>query len=175
MEKIEIDWDIHKLIEAERRGFDEPPYVALRRLLKLPPPTEETRQAAPPLASGLPWVEDGVTVPHGSDAKMEYDRGTQVYEGKFLDARLVVNSRSFKTLSDAASTLAVTKGGSKTRLNGWNYWEVRFPGETKWRSLGEMRRQPNDETIEAMKAARRRQLTEVGDPAKLLRSLNAGG
>ena len=38
MEKIEIDWDIHKLIEAERKGFDEPQYVALRRLLKLPPP-----------------------------------------------------------------------------------------------------------------------------------------
>jgi DNA-damage-inducible protein J len=34
---------------------------------------------------------------------------------------------------------------------------------------------PNDETIEAMQAARRKELTEVGDPAKLLRSLNAGG
>lgn len=34
---------------------------------------------------------------------------------------------------------------------------------------------PNDETVEAMKAARRGELTEVGDPAKLLRSLNAGG
>ena len=27
MEKIEIDWDIRKLIEAERSGFGEPPYV----------------------------------------------------------------------------------------------------------------------------------------------------
>ena len=27
MEKIEIDWDIRKLIEAERSGFDEPPYI----------------------------------------------------------------------------------------------------------------------------------------------------
>jgi DNA-damage-inducible protein J len=34
---------------------------------------------------------------------------------------------------------------------------------------------PNDETIEAMKAAREGKLTKVGEPDKLLRSLNAGG
>ena len=34
--QIDIDWDIHKVIEAERSSFDEPSYVALRRLLKLP-------------------------------------------------------------------------------------------------------------------------------------------
>ena len=32
---------------------------------------------------------------------------------------------------------------------------------------------PNEETIEAMKAARRGELTTVGPPAKLLPSLNA--
>jgi hypothetical protein len=173
VEKIEIDWDIHKLIEAERRGFDEPPYVALRRLLKLPAP--EIRQARPSAEVGLAWTEEDVTVPHGSDARMEYERGAQVYEGKFLNGRLVVNGRSFKTLSAAASAFALTKDGSRTQLNGWNYWKVRFPGETKWRSLGEMRRQPNAETIEAMKSARRGDVTKVGSPDKLLRSLNAGG
>jgi DNA-damage-inducible protein J len=34
---------------------------------------------------------------------------------------------------------------------------------------------PNEETVEAMKAARRGELTEVGKPDKLLGSLNAGG
>jgi len=34
---------------------------------------------------------------------------------------------------------------------------------------------PNDETIEAMKAARRGEVTKVGKPDKLLGSLNAGG
>jgi hypothetical protein len=38
LQKIDVDWDIHKMIESERSSFDEPPYVALRRLLKLPPP-----------------------------------------------------------------------------------------------------------------------------------------
>jgi DNA-damage-inducible protein J len=34
---------------------------------------------------------------------------------------------------------------------------------------------PNAETVEAMKAARRGELTKVGKPDKLLGSLNAGG
>jgi len=34
---------------------------------------------------------------------------------------------------------------------------------------------PNAETVEAMKSARRGELTRVGKPEKLLRKLNAGG
>jgi len=138
MERIEIDWDIHKLIEAERWGFDEPPYVALRRLLKLPAVAPQPPRLEP-LGASIPWAEDGVTVPHGSAARMEYDRGRQVYEGQFLNGRLVVNGQSFKTLSAAASALAVTKDGMHPNLNGWNYWHAQFPGETKWRFLRDLR------------------------------------
>ena len=35
MRTIKIDFDIHKRIEMERRGFDDPPNAALRRLLGL--------------------------------------------------------------------------------------------------------------------------------------------
>ena len=139
MEKIEIDWDIHKLIESERQGFDEAPYLALRRLLNLPPPAQPETAPAKILAAGIPWTEDGVIVPHGSLARMEYLRGSQVYEGQFLNGRLVVEGQSFDTLSAAASALAVTKEGTKTKLNGWNYWKAKFPGESKWRPLIEMR------------------------------------
>ncbi|MBY5424841.1 hypothetical protein [Rhizobium leguminosarum] len=135
LQKIDIDWDIHRMIEGERRGFDEPPYVALRRLLKLP--TLEATVAAG--AEGLSWHEDGVSVPHGSLARMSYQRGRQVFEGKFLDGRLVVNGKSFDSLSAAANALAETKDGKRTQLNGWNYWETQFPGEHVWRSLKQMR------------------------------------
>jgi hypothetical protein len=138
MEKIEIDWDIHRLIEAERRGFEEPPYLALRRLLKLPPPSEAPLERRPD-GGGLPWSEDGVVIPHGSEARMEYLHGRQIYEGRFQDGHLVVNGRSFDTLSEAASALAVTKNGTKTNLNGWIYWKVKLPGQFRWVSLGEMR------------------------------------
>lgn len=132
---IEIDFDIHKAIEAERRGFDEPPYLALRRLLDLP------ELALPIVAevAGRPWREGLVEVPHGSDARMSYLRGSQLYEGKFLDGNLVVDGRSFSTLSSAASALAQTKDGTHPSLNGWDYWEVRFPGEIRWRRMKELR------------------------------------
>lgn len=139
MERIEIDWEIHQMIEAERRGFDEPPYLALRRLLRLPPPAPGERPEASPASGGAAWSEGGVTVPHGSLARMEYLRGTQIYEGRFLDGRLVVNGRSFDALSAAANALAVTRNGERTQLNGWRYWKVKFPGESKWRSLGDLR------------------------------------
>jgi hypothetical protein len=70
---------------------------------------------------------------------MEYLRGSQAYEGQFLNGKLVADGRAFDTLSAAASALATTKGGSKPSLNGWLYWKVQFPGETKWRSLNDMR------------------------------------
>jgi hypothetical protein len=129
------------LIEAERCGFDEPPYVALQRLLKLPPLAT---------ANGSAETEDGADKARRGSRMASQSRtgrlrawntyGAQTYEGKFLNRRLVVNGRSFDTLSAAASALAVTKDGSKTNLNGWNYWKVKFPGDTRWRGLRDMRR-----------------------------------
>jgi hypothetical protein len=139
LQKMDIDWDIHKIIEAERRSFDEAPYLALRRLLKLPTPKPSPISEKSDFGVGIPWMEDGVSVPHGAMARMEYQRGTQVYEGQFLNGKLVVNGQSFDALSAAANAFAVTKDGSKTSLNGWNYWKAKFPGETTWRSLKDMR------------------------------------
>ena len=138
LQKIEIDWDVHKLIETERGSFDEPPYVALRRLLGLPPLTAAA--AAKSGERGVPWTDSGVSVPHGSLARMEYGRGSQVYEGQFLDGKLVVDGKSFDSLSAAADALAVTKDGRKTSLNGWNYWKVKAPGASDWQLLSDMRR-----------------------------------
>lgn len=140
LQKIEIDWDIHRMIEGERRSFDEPPYIALRRLLKLPESKVASVAATAAVPGGIPWTESGVSVPHGSLARMEYGRGSQTYEGQFLNGRLVVEGQQFDSLSAAANALAVTKEGKKPSLNGWLYWKVRFPGETKWRSLNDIRR-----------------------------------
>jgi len=140
LQKIEIDWDIHKLIEGERSSFEEAPYIALRRLLKLAAPKPMSASETRDIGAGIPWIDDGVTVPHGSLARMEYNRGSQIYEGQFLNGKLVVNGQAFESLSSAADALAVTKDGKKTSLNGWNYWKAKFPGETRWRLLNDMRR-----------------------------------
>jgi hypothetical protein len=136
---MDVSFDIHKRVEAERRSFDEPQHVALRRLLGLPEGQAPADDERGPAATGKPWRDGHVEVPHGSDARMSYGRGKQEFAGKFLDGKLVVDGRSFDTLSDAASSLAVTKYGDHPSLNGWNYWEVRFPGETEWRSMTRMR------------------------------------
>lgn len=138
LRSIDIDFDIHKAIEAERQSFDEPPFAALRRLLGLPI-AEDVAEPVIEQGSGRPFIEDGVTVPHGSEARMEYQRGAQVYEGRFLEGMLVVNGESHSSLSSAAKAVAVTKDGTRPSLNGWLYWKAKFPGEAHWRSLHDMR------------------------------------
>ena len=148
LRQIEIDFDIHQMIELERRGFEEPPYLALRRLLKLREsdldrpsgqPKEVSPEHRPKADGGQPFFADGVVVPHGSLARMKYARGTQVYEGQFLDGKLVVNGVSYSALSPAASALGITKKGTTTSLDGWLYWEAKFPGESKWKRLWDLR------------------------------------
>jgi hypothetical protein len=147
LRQIEIDFDIHQMIELERRSFDEKPYIALRRLLNLPEkspaasPTAVTNTATNTASQdeGMPFFADGVSIPHGSIARMKYQRGTQVYEGRFLNGKLIVNGKSYSALSPAASDLGITKDGKKTSLDGWNYWEVKFPGENRWKRLRDLR------------------------------------
>lgn len=133
MHTIEIDWEVYQKIEAERTGFEDTPLHALRRLLGL-----DIRKADI-TEDGAPWVEDGVVIPHGSEAEMRYQYGRQVFKGQFLNGNLVVNGKSYKTLSQAAGDLAETKDGKKTNLNGWNYWSVKMPGKKSYQSLGAMR------------------------------------
>jgi len=131
LQSVDIDWDIHRAIEAERKGFDEPPHIALRRLLGLGEP-EETAANTETAKGGVPWRCRGVEIPHGTDARMSYDYGNQLYEGQFLNGKLVVHGKEFDTPSGAADALAVTRDGKKTSLNGWEYWEVRFEGRSDW-------------------------------------------
>ena len=135
---IEIDFDIHKLIESERRSFAETPNDALRRLLRLP-----TRERAKPVtrsANGQrSWSGEGFTLPHGTMLKMRYN-GRQ-HEGEIVDGKWVIDGKLFDSPSGAASGVAITKSGKSTRLDGWIYWQVRVPGETSWTPIGALRRE----------------------------------
>jgi len=144
---IEIDFDIHRAIENERRDFGEPPYLALRRLLKLSevprisPKTEDTE------STGRSWRSHGVEIPHGSEARMSYLRGAQQFSGRFVDGQLVINGRAFSTLSDAASSLARTGSGSRTQLDGWKYWEVKLLGQDQWVPIRRLRAQARKDAL----------------------------
>jgi hypothetical protein len=135
---ISIDFDIHRLIEQERRGFDEPEHLALRRLLKLPDLVETPVQTKG--SEGLPWMDMGVTIPHGTKAMFVYGHGRQQREGQFLDGKLVVDGQSFDALSPAAAAVARTRDGRKVSLNGWLYWHVMLPGEHRWTRMIDLRK-----------------------------------
>jgi len=136
---IEVDFDIFKLIQNERRGFEEHDYVALRRLLGLK--NEDVN--ALPQKRGRPFIEDGVSIPDGSLARMSYQRGKQLFKGIFSGGHLVVEGTKYSALSAAASDLAVTKKGTKTSLNGWIYWEVKRSEDEGWVLMDSLRSKDN--------------------------------
>ena len=137
MRTIEIDFDIHKLIEAERRSFHETPNDALRRLLKLP---ETTKEASPPRAMNGHFPGRGkVWCYHTAKLRMPYGRPKTIYSGEIVNGEWVIEGQRFGSPSGAASGVAITGKGEKTRLNGWVLWEVQKPGEQEWTSLNRLR------------------------------------
>jgi hypothetical protein len=136
---IEIDFDVHKRIEMERRAFDEPPNAALRRLLGI----DGTAPAEPAAQrSGRPWRGKGVTLEHGTDVRMEYN-GRQ-HTGRIDDGEWLVEGQRYRSPSAAAGGVARTKAGTQPSLDGWIYWEVRRPGTSRWVRLKDLRNRRDD-------------------------------
>ena len=138
MRTIEIDFDVHQQIELERRSFQEKPNDVLRRLLKLgPPKVEPSATSAGNPVNGRAWSGKGVTLPHGTEVRMEYNR--RIYAGHIDNGVWVVEGTKSKSPSDAAASAAKTKNGKRPSLNGWIYWQVRRPGDTSWIVLSNLR------------------------------------
>jgi len=133
---IEIDFDVHKIIELERNSFSETPNEVLRRLLKVS--CKRSSSQPQKATTGRPWSGKGVTLPHGTELRMDYN-GRQ-YTGTIDNGEWVVEGQRFKSPSAAAGGVAVTKSGKRTNLDGWNYWQAKRPGDTDWVAIKEMRR-----------------------------------
>lgn len=144
MRSIEIDFDVHKKIELERRGFHETPNEVLRRLLGLvqkAPPSgasvekNDASSSFTPIARG--WSGKGVWLIEGTKVRMDYNGRT--YNGEIQDGRWLVAGKTFTSPSAAAGGVAITKAGKHPQLDGWNYWKVQFPNDDKWIPLAELR------------------------------------
>jgi DNA-damage-inducible protein J len=85
-----------------------------------------------------------------------------------MTANSVVRTRTDEQIKNEAA--AVLKAMGLTVSEAFHLMMVRIAKE-KAQPFGP--RVPSKETIEAMKTARRRELTTVGPPGKLLPSLNA--
>ncbi|HCY54874.1 MAG TPA: hypothetical protein DF715_04900 [Oceanicaulis sp.] len=144
MKSIEIDFEVHQRIEAARKGFGETPNTVLRRLLEIDRPGRATPPPGPAQALGLskreprPWFGKGVTLPHGTLVRMDYNG--RVHSGQIDDGGWLVEGKRFKSPSGAASGIAVTGRGDKTRLDGWKYWSVKLPASDVWHHISTLRR-----------------------------------
>ncbi len=131
---IEIDLEVHKLIEAQRLSFSEPPNTVLRRLLKL------GGLAPGALASEFSagaWTGKGVNLPVGTQLRMQY-RGKE-HRGEIQESCWIIEGHRFKSPSAAAGGVATTKDGRRPSLDGWKYWHIKRPGDPGWTSLDVLR------------------------------------
>jgi hypothetical protein len=135
---IEIDFEVYKMIEMERRSFSDSQNNALRRLLKLPEKTSDLDDKTPIIDTKRSWSSKGVILPHGTKVKMQY-RGQQ-YFGEIIDGAWIVEGKSYISPSAAASGSAVTKDGQHPVLGGWKYWYVRRPSDADFIIINELRR-----------------------------------
>lgn len=135
MRPIEIDFDVHKKIEFERKNFAESPNEVLRRLLKI---AGQSPAPTPTQSNGRPWSGKGVTLVHGTELRMEYN-GRQ-HAGAIENGEWLVEGNRFKSPSAAAGGVAITKNGKRTKLDGWIYWYVKRPGDSGWTALNQFRR-----------------------------------
>lgn len=136
---IEIDFDVHQKIETARRSFAEAPNDVLRRLLGLSEAsTEADLTSSQVVQGGRPWSWKGVTLPHGTELRMDYNG--KEYSGSVENGSWVVEGKEANSPSEAAGLVAQTKDGKKPSLNGWNYWQVKRPGERSWKSLQSLKK-----------------------------------
>ena len=136
---IEIDFDIHKLIESKRMSFSDTPNEVLRRELGLGTSPNGPPPATRPESGESSWMGKGVTLPHGTELRMEYN-GRQ-YSGVIENGKWLVEGKCFNSPSAAAGGVALTRDGKSPQLDGWIYWHCKRPGDTDWTSIKQLRAQ----------------------------------
>jgi hypothetical protein len=124
---IEIDLDVYKRIEENRKSFDQSENDILRHLLDL---EEQPIKMVRGNKTGLN-IGDGVVLPDGTQLRKKY-KG-QLYEVTVTNGRIIYNGKGYTSPSGAA--VAIT--GSP--VNGWRFWEVKKPDDNEYRPLAELR------------------------------------
>ena len=121
---ISIDFDVFKVIQTNRRGFEETENEVLRRLLDLSP--------TPQVSSGRNsqnWERNGAILPHRTKIFLDH-QGVRA-SGEIRNGIWVVEGKKYSTPSQAAISIVEQKRGEKVRgLNGWMCWSVKRPGDS---------------------------------------------
>ena len=141
---IEIDWQVRQVIEAERRGFDDPPNAALRRLLGIDSPElcAADASASPQVHlrdGSASWNWKGVTLPEGTELRVAYSEVRA--SGRVAGGLLTFGGEGFKSPSPAVMAVVARRRGTSSApsINGWQYLQVLLPGENRFKPLSQLR------------------------------------
>lgn len=131
MHTIEVDFDVYKQLTVRRTTEDVTYNDVIRELLGLGQ-TEAGSKKAQVELSPADWVAKGVRFPTGTEFRANY-KG-QICTGRVEGGALTVNGQPYE--SPSAAAVAIT--GSA--VNGWRFWECRFPGKSSWQLIESLRR-----------------------------------
>jgi hypothetical protein len=157
--QIDIDFEVFKALTNMRESEADTYNHVLRRLLDLPPSPPATSLqdllASAPRKTGLlgspkgsslgvggildqitqalggAWF-NGVHLPDGTKFRATYKGGNhsaEIKNGHWVDSEGNVRTSP----SDAASAI------SGTNVNGWRFWQVLRPGDSRWLKLDELK------------------------------------
>ena len=143
MRTIEIDFEVHRRIEAARRGFEDSPNAVLHRLLGLEEPESGQQQGNGVSKSpGTPWMGKGVSLPEGTELLVDYSEVKA--RGQVVGGRLKFDGVEYSSPSAAVIGAIKDKRGSAVNVNGWRYMYVKRPGEERWVLVDELRPTPRN-------------------------------
>jgi hypothetical protein len=134
--QIDIDFDVFKALTAMRESENATYNDVLRRILELP--QIEAASSPKGLTSGKSFIAEGVEFPHGTEFRMRH-KG-QWFTAKVSDGTLLQNGKGFSSVSKPACEV------THTSVNGWKYWECRFPGHSDWQSIDTLRHRARSNT-----------------------------
>ena len=141
---IEVDFDIHKMIESGRRNFDETDNDVLRRLLKLPDSVTRIPESSNNGGSetayrygSQAWRSKGVELAHGTKLRCRYP-GVDAH-GEIRNGRWCIDGDVFSSPSNAACHFASRARERSMSVNGWLYWDVKRPTDMAWVPLASLR------------------------------------
>jgi hypothetical protein len=121
MPTIEIDFEVFKQLTARRDTESVTYNDVIRSLLEMP------SEARPASKDSAVWIYKGIRFPLGTKFRARY-KG-EVHFGAVDRDGLVIEGKRAANPSEAARLI------TQTNVNGWAFWECRFPEETRWKLL----------------------------------------
>ena len=129
MQTVEVDFEVYKQLTV-RRATEQVSYNdVIRELLGLNG-KQAPKQAVVDSASD--WITKGVRFPAGTEFRAEY-KGRE-FKAVVESGALVLNGKRYESPSSAAMSV------TESAVNGWGFWECRFPGQGSWKLIKSLRR-----------------------------------